>query len=71
MLCASSGMFNRDIFEIYGDFDERLIQLQDFDLWLKIIANEDTYTENNYLSAFTIVEDAPKILVVQDEDEQA
>jgi len=41
MLCASSGMFSRDIFEIYGDFDERLIQLQDFDLWLKIIANED------------------------------
>jgi len=41
MLCALSGMFNRDIFEIYGGFDERLLQLQDFDLWLKIIANED------------------------------
>jgi glycosyltransferase involved in cell wall biosynthesis len=40
MLCALSGMFDRDIFVRYGYFDERLVQLQDFDFWLRIVKYE-------------------------------
>lgn len=41
MLCALSCMFDRTIFKRYGYFDERLVQLQDFDLWLRIISHEE------------------------------
>ena len=37
----------------------------------QIIVDDDTYTENNYVSTYTFVNDLPKILVVQSEDEQA
>jgi uncharacterized membrane protein len=37
---------------------------------VEIIPTRDTYTENNSLSSYTIVEDEPYILVIQDEDEQ-
>ncbi len=37
----------------------------------QIIVEEDTYTENNFVSAFTMVNDLPKILVVQGEKEEA
>ena len=40
VLCALSVMFERDIFKCYGYFDDRLLQLQDFDLWLRIAKNE-------------------------------
>lgn len=40
MLCALSLMFERTIFEKHGLFDERLIQLQDYDFWLRIISKE-------------------------------
>jgi uncharacterized membrane protein len=36
----------------------------------QIVVNEDTYTENNFLSTFTFVNDLPKLLVIQEEDEQ-
>jgi len=37
----------------------------------QIIVDNDTYTENNYVSTYTFVNDLPKILVVQGADEQA
>lgn len=37
----------------------------------QIIVDEDTYTENNFVSTYTFVNDLPKILIVQGEDEQA
>ncbi len=37
----------------------------------QIIVDEDTYTENNFVSAYTMVNDLPKILVVEGEEEAA
>lgn len=39
-ICAITWMFHKSIFEKYGYFDHRLLQTQDFDLWLRIIKNE-------------------------------
>lgn len=36
----------------------------------QIVVDKDTYTENNYVSTYTFVNDLPKILVIQGEDEQ-
>jgi len=36
----------------------------------QIVVDKDTYTENNYVSTYTFVNDLPKILLIQGEDEQ-
>lgn len=36
----------------------------------QIVVDQDTYTENNYVSSYTFVNDLPKILIIQGEDEQ-
>lgn len=33
--CAPTALIRRDLFDDIGDFDETLVQLQDFDLWLR------------------------------------
>jgi len=54
MLCATSGMFHKDIFEEYGYFDERLLQLQDYDLWLRLSSTEDITLLSHKLSAYRV-----------------
>jgi len=39
-LCAPSIMLHKSIFEKYGFFDHRLLQLQDYDLWLRVLIKE-------------------------------
>lgn len=39
-LCAGSVLLHRSIFERYGKFDARLLQLQDYEMWLRIASNE-------------------------------
>jgi len=36
----------------------------------QIVVQKDTYTENNYVSTYTFVNDLPKVLLIQGEDEQ-
>ncbi|CAK2563810.1 Glycosyltransferase [Vibrio crassostreae] len=54
MLCATSAMFHRDIFEEYGYFDERLLQLQDYDMWLRLSSTEDITLLSHKLSAYRV-----------------
>ncbi len=37
----------------------------------QIVVDKDTYSENNAISTFSFVNDLPRLLVVQGEDEQA
>ncbi|EAQ53099.1 glycosyltransferase [Vibrio sp. 10N.222.46.B3] len=54
MLCATSAMLHRGIFEEYGYFDERLLQLQDYDMWLRLSSTEDITLLNHKLSAYRV-----------------
>lgn len=38
-LCASSAMLHRSVFEQIGLLDHRLLQLQDFEFWLRLVKN--------------------------------
>ena len=39
-LCAGSVLLHKSIFEKYGNFDNRFLQLQDYEMWLRMISNE-------------------------------
>jgi glycosyltransferase involved in cell wall biosynthesis len=39
-LCAGSVLLHKSIFEKYGLFDNRLLQLQDYDMWLRMVSYE-------------------------------
>ena len=67
MLCATSGMFHKDIFDEFGYFDERLLQLQDYDMWLRLSSTEDLALFNHKLSAYRVRGDGENLsLAVSD-----
>lgn len=43
VLCATTCMLHRSCFDKYGYFDNRLIQSQDHELWLRILKYEDIH----------------------------
>lgn len=67
MLCATSGMFHKNIFDEFGYFDERLLQLQDYDMWLRLSSTEDLTLFNHKLSAYRVRGDGENLsLAVSD-----
>lgn len=67
MLCATSAMFHKDIFQEFGYFDERLLQLQDYDMWLRLSSTEDITLFNHKLSAYRVRGDGENLsLAVND-----
>jgi glycosyltransferase involved in cell wall biosynthesis len=56
-LCALTFMFHKDLFEKYGYFDHRLLQLQDFEFWLRIIKHEPIYILPQKLTNYCIRDD--------------
>lgn len=67
MLCATSAMFHKDIFQEFGYFDERLLQLQDYDMWLRLSSTEDIILFNHKLSAYRVRGDGENLsLAVND-----
>lgn len=67
MLCATSGMFHKDIFAEFGYFDERLLQLQDYDMWLRLSSTEDFTLLSQKLSAYRVRGDGENLsLAVND-----
>lgn len=61
MLCALSGMFVRRIFDDYGYFDERLLQLQDYDYWLRIIKHESIHVLPQKLTNYRVRNDGKNL----------
>ncbi|UIJ40647.1 glycosyltransferase [Vibrio kanaloae] len=67
MLCATSGMFHKNIFDEFGYFDERLLQLQDYDMWLRLSSTEDFTLLSQKLSAYRVRGDGENLsLAVND-----
>lgn len=66
-LCATSFMFHKSIFEKYGYFDNRLLQSQDYDLWLKILINEDIFILPEKLTNYRVRDDDGNLSINMDE----
>lgn len=54
--CISSAIFSRRTFKKVGFFDESLMQLSDFDLWIRCAAVGDLHVINKPLTKMRIVE---------------
>lgn len=60
-LCALTGMFHKSIFIKYGYFDNRLLQLQDFDFWLRISVHENINILEKKLTNYRILEEGKNL----------
>lgn len=67
ILCATSFIFHKSIFEKYGYYDHRLFQSQDYDLWLKIIRHEDIYILPEKLTNYRVRDDGNNLSINMDE----
>ena len=56
-ICAITWMFKKTMFEKYGYFDHRLLQTQDFDLWLRISKNEKLNLLKKKLTCYRVRDD--------------
>ncbi len=70
MLSALSVMLSRKIFDKYGYFDERLVQLQDFDFWLRIAAQENINLLTEKLSNYRLRGDGKNLSLFNDKARQ-
>ncbi len=61
MLCAASVMLHKSILKKYGLFDHRLLQLQDYELWLRIIKNEPINILQNKLTNYCVRNDGKNL----------
>jgi len=61
VLCAGSVMLDRDVFKHYGYFDERLLQLQDYDFWLRIATNENVNLLPEKLTNYRVRDDGKNL----------
>jgi len=62
-LCAVTCIFHKSIFEKYGYFDNRLLQAQDFDLWLRIIKYEPLYILPQQLTNYRVRDDGDNLSI--------
>ena len=56
-LCAGSVLLHKSIFEKYGNFDNRFLQLQDYEMWLRMISNEKLNVLNKKLFNYRVRND--------------
>jgi len=70
MLSALSVMLSRDVFEKYGYFDERLVQLQDYDFWLRIASNDNINLLTERLSNYRLRDDGGNLSLVNHKSRQ-
>lgn len=66
-LCATSFIFHKSIFEKYGYYDHRLLQSQDYDLWLRIIRHEDIYILSEKLTNYRVRDDGNNLSINMNE----
>ena len=60
-LCAGTAMLHRSIFDKYGYFDHRLLQLQDYDFWLRIIKDEPIHILSEKLTNYCVRDDGENL----------
>lgn len=65
-ICAITWMFHKSMFEKYGYFDHRLLQTQDFDLWLRIIKNEKINIMTQKLACYRVRDDGNNLSINMD-----
>ncbi|MBF4400408.1 glycosyltransferase, partial [Vibrio anguillarum] len=70
MLSALSVMLSRDVFDRYGHFDERLVQLQDFDFWLRMASNDDLNLLTEKLSNYRLRDDGGNLSLANHKSRQ-
>lgn len=54
-LCISSALVRKDILDRVGNFNESLVQLSDFDMWIRIAAVSDIYILPEKLTLMRII----------------
>ena len=62
-VCAITWMFKKSIFEEFGYFDNRLLQTQDFDLWLKIINKYPITVLKEKLTCYRVRDDGNNLSI--------
>jgi O-antigen biosynthesis protein len=60
-LCATTAMLHKSILEKYGNYDHRLLQTQDFELWLRIIKHEPIHLLPQKLSCYRVRNDGQNL----------
>jgi len=60
-LCAPTAIFHRHIFDKYGFFDNRLLQLQDYEFWLRVISSEDIHVYPQKLTNYRVRDDGSNL----------
>ncbi len=56
-LCAPTAMIRRSVYTQVGDYDPRLTNLQDLDMWVRICSGNDIHVLRDELTAFRIRDD--------------
>ena len=54
-LCISSALVRKDVLDLVGAFNESLVQLSDFDMWVRIAAVSDLYILPQKLTQMRII----------------
>jgi len=67
-LCALTAMFHKDIFSRHGFFDHRLLQLQDFEFWLRIIKYEPITVFQQKLTNYCVRDDESNLSLGRGKD---
>ncbi|RTK99795.1 MAG: glycosyltransferase [Proteobacteria bacterium] len=62
-ICAITWMIKKDILESFGYFDNRLLQTQDFDLWLKIIKKYPITVLKEKLTCYRVRDDGENLSI--------
>ena len=65
-LNAGSVMVHKSIFKKYGLFDHRLLQLQDYEFWLRVIKNEPLHILEEKLANYCVRDDNQNLSLHKD-----
>lgn len=63
VLCAATCLFHRSIFDKFGYYDNRLLQSQDHEMWLRILKNEDIHVLPIKLTNYRIRDDGENLSI--------
>ncbi len=67
VLCAATCLLHHSIFDKYGYYDNRLLQSQDHEMWLRIIKNEDINILPIKLTNYRIRDDGENLSINMNE----
>lgn len=63
VLCAATCLLHRSIFDEFGYYDNRLLQSQDHEMWLRILKNEDLHVLPIKLTNYRIRDDGENLSI--------